>query len=62
MNARVADLVANAIVSGRPVWTPTVLAALAQMFHAARGQAPQDTAQGAGAADPAPLPTQEPET
>lgn len=62
MNAHVADLVANAVVSGRPVWTPTVLAALAQMFHASRQPEPGVTAQGADAAHPAPLPTQEIET
>lgn len=62
MNAKVAALVANAVVVGRPVWTPAVIAALARMFHEAGGQASEDTAQGAGAADPAPIQTQEHET
>lgn len=56
MNANVAQLVASAVVVGRPVWTPATLDALARMFHAARvGSA----AKGAGAADPAPLQNQE---
>lgn len=64
MNAKVAAIVANATVSGQPVWTPAVLAALATLFHASRSQVAvgscQETpAMGAGAADPAPVPSQE---
>jgi hypothetical protein len=55
MNAKVAALVANAVVVGRPVWTPAVIAALATLFHESRRN-------GAGAADPAPTDAQEYET
>lgn len=33
MTAGAAAIVANAVVIGRPVWTPEILAALARMFQ-----------------------------
>lgn len=36
MTPGAAAIVANAVVIGRPVWTPAVIAALAAMFHAQR--------------------------